>query len=43
MTIGALHLEGTKAQQIARIGNSVPPDVAAAIVRANLGKEAAVA
>lgn len=36
-------IEGTKAQQIARIGNSVPPDVAAAIVRANLGREAAVA
>lgn len=36
-------LEGTKAEQIARIGNSVPPDVAKAIVRANLGKEACVA
>ncbi len=30
-------LTGTKAQQIARIGNSVCPPVAAAIVRANLG------
>jgi len=36
-------LEGTKAQQIARIGNSVCPQVAAAIVRANIGREAAVA
>ena len=36
-------LEGTKAQQIARIGNSVCPAVAEAIVRANLGREAAVA
>lgn len=34
-------LEGTKAQQIARIGNSVVPQLAAAIVRANLGMEAA--
>lgn len=29
-------LEGTKAQQIARIGNSVVPQIAAALVRANL-------
>lgn len=36
-------LEGTKAQQIARIGNSVCPQVAAAIVRANTGRGAAVA
>lgn len=36
-------LRGSKAQQIARIGNSVVPQVAAAIVRANLGQEAAVA
>lgn len=36
-------LEGTKAEQIARIGNSVVPQVAAAIVRANLGREACVA
>ncbi|MBL8755942.1 MAG: DNA cytosine methyltransferase [Planctomycetes bacterium] len=36
-------LEGSKAAQIARIGNSVVPQVAAAIVRANLGQEAAVA
>ena len=36
-------LEGSKAQQIARIGNSVCPQVAAAIVRANLGQEARVA
>lgn len=36
-------LEGTKAQQIARIGNSVCPQVAAAIVRANTGREAQVA
>jgi DNA (cytosine-5)-methyltransferase 1 len=36
-------LEGTLAQQIARVGNSVCPDVAAAIVRANLGRGAAVA
>jgi DNA (cytosine-5)-methyltransferase 1 len=28
-------LTGTKTQQVARIGNSVPPDVAEAIVRAN--------
>lgn len=33
-------LEGTKAQQIARIGNSVVPQVAAALVRANLGSDA---
>ncbi len=32
-------LTGTKAQQIARIGNSVCPPVAAAIVRANLGPQ----
>lgn len=31
-------LEGTKAQQIARIGNSVVPQLAAALVRANLGE-----
>lgn len=36
-------LEGTKEQQIARVGNSVVPQVAAAIVRANLGLEACVA
>ncbi len=36
-------LEGSKAQQIARIGNSVVPQIAAAIVRANLEQEAAVA
>jgi DNA (cytosine-5)-methyltransferase 1 len=36
-------LQGTKAQQIARIGNSVVPQVAAAIVAANIGREAAVA
>lgn len=36
-------LEGTARQQVARIGNSVVPQLAAAIVRANLGLEAAVA
>jgi len=36
-------LEGSKAEQIARIGNSVCPQVAAAIVRANAGTEARVA
>lgn len=36
-------LEGTKAEQIARIGNSVCPQVAAAIVRANAGKGVKVA
>lgn len=36
-------LRGTISQQIARIGNSVCPQVAAAIVAANLGLEAAVA
>lgn len=36
-------LEGTKAEQIARIGNSVVPQVAAAIVRANLGRGSCVA
>lgn len=33
-------LNGTTEQQIARVGNSVVPQVAAAIVRANLGLEA---
>jgi len=32
-------LTGTKSQQVARVGNSVCPDVAAAIVRANLDSE----
>lgn len=36
-------IEGTKTQQIARIGNSVSPQVAAALVRANFWEEAAVA
>lgn len=36
-------LEGTKSEQIARIGNSVVPQIAEALVRANIGKEAAVA
>lgn len=36
-------LEGTKEQQIARIGNSVCPQVAAAIVRANIERGAQVA
>jgi DNA (cytosine-5)-methyltransferase 1 len=36
-------LEGSKAQQIARIGNSVCPQVAAAIVRANIERVARVA
>lgn len=36
-------LEGTKTEQIARIGNSVCPQVAAAVVRANRGREALVA
>lgn len=36
-------LEGSKAAQIARIGNSVVPQIAAALVRANLGREVAVA
>lgn len=36
-------LTGTKTQQVARVGNSVCPDIAAAIVRANLGAEALVA
>lgn len=36
-------LRGSKAQQIARIGNSVVPQVAAALVRANIGQEVAVA
>ncbi len=36
-------LEGSKSEQIARIGNSVCPAVAEAIVRANLGREARVA
>lgn len=36
-------LEGTKSQQIARVGNSVVPQVAAALVRANLEREVAVA
>lgn len=36
-------IEGTKAQQIARVGNSVVPQIAAALVRANLWPEAAVA
>lgn len=36
-------LEGTKAHQIARVGNSVCPQVAAAIVRSNIGLEAQVA
>jgi DNA (cytosine-5)-methyltransferase 1 len=30
-------LTGSKAQQVARVGNSVPPDVVAAIVAANVG------
>lgn len=33
-------LEGSKRDQTARIGNSVVPQVAAALVRANLGREA---
>lgn len=36
-------LEGTKEQQVARIGNSVVPQVAAALVRANLASGTAVA
>ena len=36
-------LEGTKTEQIARVGNSVCPQVAAAIVRANVSQEARVA
>lgn len=36
-------LEGSKRDQTARIGNSVVPQVAAAIARANLGREACVA
>ena len=36
-------LRGSKAQQIARVGTSVVPQVAAALVRATLGQEAAVA
>jgi DNA (cytosine-5)-methyltransferase 1 len=36
-------LQGSKAQQIARVGNSVVPQVAAAIVRANLELAEAVA
>jgi DNA (cytosine-5)-methyltransferase 1 len=36
-------LTGTKSQQVARIGNSVCPQVAAAIVTANLDEEAEVA
>lgn len=36
-------LEGSKSEQIARIGNSVCPAVAAAIVRANAGKGVQVA
>jgi DNA (cytosine-5)-methyltransferase 1 len=36
-------LEGSKAEQIARIGNSVCPQVAEALVRVNIGREAAVA
>ncbi len=35
------HLSGTKTEQIARIGNSVPPQVVEAIVRAQFGLEAA--
>ena len=31
-------LIGTKTQQVARVGNSVPPQVVAALVRANLGR-----
>jgi len=36
-------LEGSKADQIARIGNSVCPQVAEALVRANIGRAAEVA
>jgi site-specific DNA-cytosine methylase len=38
-------LTGTKALQVARIGNSVPPELAEAVVRANYGagREEAVA
>lgn len=36
-------LPGTKTQQVHRIGNSVVPQVAAAVVRANLGEVMAVA
>jgi len=36
-------LRGSKAAQIARIGNSVCPQVAAAIVAANIGRQAVVA
>lgn len=36
-------LVGTKSQQVARIGNSVPPELAEAIVRANLSQKAEVA
>jgi DNA (cytosine-5)-methyltransferase 1 len=32
-------LTGTKTSQVARIGNSVPPALAEAIVRANCGAE----
>ena len=31
-------LTGTQAQQVARVGNSVPPPLAEAIVRANVGR-----
>ena len=34
-------LTGTKADKIARIGNSVPPHLVAAVVRANLGERSA--
>ncbi|HEX5244365.1 MAG TPA: DNA cytosine methyltransferase [Tepidisphaeraceae bacterium] len=36
-------LVGTKSQQVARIGNSVPPEMAEAIVRANFSQKAEVA
>lgn len=36
-------LVGTKSQQVARIGNSVPPELVEAIVRANFELKAEVA
>jgi DNA (cytosine-5)-methyltransferase 1 len=33
----SFQLVGTQSEQIARIGNSVPPDLAAAVIRANAG------
>lgn len=33
-------LTGTQAQQVARVGNSVPPPLAEAVIRANVRREA---